>query len=364
MSVTAPAVRSGAGLPPDILSRVNLNARATEPQDSWGWQIAGYLYLGGLGAGAFAVAVLLDWCGFTLHASPGGATSGWAWDWPKLLLYWGPLVTAAGASLLIFHLGKNWHLFLTASRNPRTSWLARGFLILSGFIVLGVTVLAVAVLFPVWAGRVPALWRFLQALALVLALGTAVYTGILLKSMKYIPAWNVPHLPFLFLASALSTGSMGVLVAATTYRLTVADTNSAATLIHAIDVSEPLILVCEAALLLLYVRRLTKGKPEGVLSAKMLLTGSWRYRFWIGVVCGALVWPFVLDAVNLGVGSDALGLAAAATVLTAGFILRLGVLAIGIKERPPLYALSRWRAERAPLTAASGSGPAIRAERR
>jgi formate-dependent nitrite reductase membrane component NrfD len=333
-----------------------------EPQDSWGWQIAGYLYLGGLGAGAFTVAVLLDWCGFTLHASPGGATGGWAWDWPKLLLYWGPLVTAAGASLLIFHLGKNWPLFLTASRNPRTSWLARGFLILSGFIVLGVAVLAVAVLLPVWADRVPALWRFLQALALVLALGTAVYTGILLKSMKYIPAWNVPHLPFLFLASAISTGSMGVLVAATAYRLALTDATSTVAFIRAIDVSEPLILVCEAALLVLYVRHLTKGKPEAVLSARMLLSGSWRYRFWIGIVCAALVWPFVLDAVNLGVGSDVLGLAAAATVLTAGFILRLGVLAIGIKEGPPLYALSRWRAELAPLTAASQAGPSTAAK--
>ena len=362
--MTAPAVRPGAGLPPDILSRVNLNARATEPQDSWGWQIAGYLYLGGLGAGAFAVAVVLDWCGFTPHASSGGATSGWAWDWPQLLLYWGPLVTASGASLLIFHLGKNWHLFFTASRNPRTSWLARGFLILSGFIVLGVAVLAVAVLLPGWAGRLPVPWRFLQALGLAFALGTAVYTGILLKSMKYIPAWNVPQLPFLFLVSAISTGSMGVLVAATAYRWAVTDATSATTLIHAIDVSEPLILVCEAALLVLYVRHLIRGKPEAVLSARMLLSGCWRYRFWIGVVCAALAWPFVLDTVNLGVGSDLLGLAAATTVLVAGFVLRLGVLAIGIKERPPLYALSKWRAERAPLTTVSQAGPATAAKLR
>jgi polysulfide reductase chain C len=364
VNVSAPAVQPGAGLPPDILSRVNLNARAAEPQDSWGWQIAGYLYLGGLGAGAFAVAVLLDWFGFRLTVSLPGATSTWAWDWPQLLLYWGPLVTASGALLLIFHLGKNWHLFLTAGRNPRTSWLARGFLILSGFIVLGVVVLAVAVLLPGWAARLPVPWRVIQALGLVLALGTAIYTGVLLKSMKYIPAWNVPQLPFLFLASAISTGSMGVLVAATAYRLAVTDATSTAALIHAIDVSEPLILACEAALLALYVRHLAKGKPEGVLSARMLLSGSWRYRFWIGVVCGALAWPFILDAVNLGVGSDVLGLAAATTVLIAGFVLRLGVLAIGIKERPPLYALSRWRAERAPLTAVSQAGPATAAKLR
>jgi formate-dependent nitrite reductase membrane component NrfD len=356
MTVTAPAVQSGAGLPADILSRVNLNARAAEPQDSWGWQIAGYLYLGGLGAGAFVVAVLLDWFGFHLTAASRGSSSSWAWDWPQLLLYWGPLVTAGGASLLIFHLGKNWHLFLTASRNPRTSWLARGFLILSGFIVIGVAVLCVSVLLPGWADRPPVLWRFVQALGVVFALGTAIYTGILLKSMKYIPAWNVALLPFLFLASALSTGSMGVLVAATAYRLAVADTTSTAAFIHAVDVSEPLILAGEAALLALYVRHLRRGKPEGALSAKMLLSGSWRYRFWIGVVCGALAWPFVLDAVNLGVGSEVLGLAAAATALIAGFVLRLAVLGIGIKERPPLYALSKWRA-------GVGSPAAVQSER-
>ena len=96
----------------------------------------------------------------------------------------------------------------------------------------------------------------------------------------------------------------------------------------------------------------------------MLLSGSWRLRFWVGIVCAALVWPFVLDAVNLGVASDALGLAAAATVLIAGFVLRLGVLAIGIKERPPLYALSTWRAERVQLAVAPVPGPAVLTERR
>jgi hypothetical protein len=29
--------------------------------------------------------------------------------------------------------------------------------------------------------------------------------------------------------------------------------------------------------------------------------------------------------------------------LVGGFVLRLGILSVGIKERPPLYRLSEWR---------------------
>lgn len=355
-TVTVPAMQPGTGLLADILSRVTLNARATEPQDSWGWEVAGYLYLSGLGAGAFAVAVIMEWLGFRLDPAYVSPVSGWMWDWPKALLLWGPLVTVLGASLLIFHLGKNWLLFFTACRNLRTAWLARGFVILSGFIVVGVAVLVVSVFLPEWPGRLPILWRLVQALGLAFALGTAIYTGILLKSMKYIPAWNVPYLPFLFLASALSTGSMGVLLGATVYRFARTETSSTHAFIRAVEVSEPLILVAEAALLGLYLRHMMTGKPEGLLSAKMLLSGTWRYRFWIGIVGGALAVPFVLDSTNLGVGSDVMAITSAAAVLIAGFVLRLGVLAIGVKEKPPLYQLSMWRVARASSSVTAEAG--------
>ncbi len=334
----------------DLLSQIKVKPRVAEPQDSWGSEIAGYLYLGGLGAGSFALAVVLGWLGWGLAPAVGGPADR-VWDWSAALVLWGPLVTAFGAALLILHLGRNWFLFLTAGRNPRTSWLARGFGVLSAFILVATAVLAVAVFVPQWAHGHLVLWRLLETVGALTALGTALYTGVLLQSMSYIPAWGVtlapfarlPLLPFLFLASALSTGAMGLVVGAEVYHLLAQETASASELVHALEVVEPILIAWEAVLLALYVRNLQTGKPEGRLSAQMWLSGSWRYGFWVGIVGLALLVPFVLDLVNLVANSGPVTALAAASVLLGGFVLRLGVLSIGIKETPPLYKLSKWR---------------------
>lgn len=355
-----PSARQGFTLPPDLLAQVDLTPRATAPQSSWGWEIAGYLYLGGLGAGAFIVAVLLDWMGLRLPTSQLAVYAGWNWDWAAVFAYWGPAITAVGASLLIFHLGRNWFLFFTACFNPRSSWLARGFLILATFIIVGCLAAAVAVFFPGWPRDVPAAWRAVQAIGLVFACGTAIYTGILLRSMKYIPAWNAALLPALFFVSALSTGAMGIAVGALLVRLFSGERLVVQPVIARIEAIEPALLLVEGAVLLAYMWRLTKGKPEARLSATMLVSGSWRYPFWAGVVCGALGLPLVLaffSRVLVTASSslqvfgaevevaNVLMLVAAVSVLCGGFVLRLGVLGVGIKERPPLYGMSMWRAE-------------------
>jgi len=363
LSAEDDSARQGLILSRNLLGQVDLTPRAEEPQDSWGWEIAGYLYLGGLGAGAFVVAVLLDWLG--LHVPPAlvRVIGAWEWNWTAIFFYWGAAVTALGASLLIFHLGRNWFLFFTACLNARSSWLARGFLILAAFIVFGGLTGVVAVFFPGWPQAVPTVWRTLQALTLVLACATAIYTGILLRSMKYIPAWDTPILPLLFFASALSTGAMGIAVAALLFRLVSGEATAVHSVLRRIEVADPVVLAAEAVLVVLYLRQLARGKPEGRLSLRMLVSGSWRHLFWGGVVGGALVVPLLLGGTALILPStdptsfrllgarmeltDILVLASAIAVLCGGFLLRLGILAVGIKQRPPLYGLSVWRAEHA-----------------
>ena len=332
-------------VPADLLARIDATPRPGRPQISWEASIAGYLYLGGLGAGAYVVAVVAGWLGLTLAPARITVIGGWVWDWPRALVLWGPFATALGASLLIFHLGRNWSHFYAACKNPRTSWLARGFLILGGFILVGGVVAAVAVFLPSWPDRHLGLWRGLEAVGVVLAFGTAIYTGLLLRSIKYIPAWNAPFIPFLFLASALSTGAMGVLMGAMVHRLLVADAASAHGLARGVEAIEPLLIAIEATLLVLYVRYLKKGKPEGLVSARLWLSGSWRYGFWGGIVGLSLALPFALELVNLGLRSDLLAVIASASVLSGGFVLRMGVLGIGVKETPPLYKFALWRAQ-------------------
>jgi polysulfide reductase chain C len=337
-------------LPQDLLVRIPVKPQATAPQRVWGLAIAGYLYLAAMGAGAFIVAVILDWFGLRMAATYVNLVGGWAWDWSKALVLWGPLLAAVGASFLLLHLGRNWFLFPTAWRNLRSSWLARGFVILSMFIVVGTTYAAAAIFLPHWLNRFPALLRVAQAAGLVLAIGTAVYTSVVLKSEKYFPAWTELAAPFLFLAFSLSTGVGGLLVGAAAYGALAAEPASADVIVSVLESSMVGLVVIEAALLVVYVRRLRGGGPEAQMSATMLLSGSWSRAFWAGIVGGALVVPFVLGVFDLAVGSDRLPadlltVAAAVGLLVGGFLLRLGILAVGVRQAPPLYRLSRWRAK-------------------
>ncbi len=351
---------AGPAFSPELLARIPMTPQVDEPQRQWDLAIAGYLYLGGLGAGAFVIAVLLDWFGLGLGPVPVELVDGWPWDWSQALLWWGAPVTAVGASLLIFHLGRNWYLFHTAWKNPRTSWLARGFLILTAFIVVGTIIAAVAVLFPDWPARLPSLWRLAQGLGFVLAVGTAVYTGLLLRSMRYIAAWNTVLLPVLFLASALSTGVAGQLLGTLLYGVLATDQGPVESVVHALEGAKPALIALEAAALAAYVWRLTRGKPEAQESARRMLSGSWRTGFWLGIVGGALVLPLVLTGVGAALASDSLTITSAMSALIGGFILRMGVLAVGIREAPPLYRLSRWQAERGSAAAVLGGHVASR----
>lgn len=330
------------GVSPDLVARM-AKPQATEVQDAWEILIAGYLYLGGLGAGAFAVAVVAGWVGLSLTPAFMSPLGDWAWDWSKVLVLWGPFATAIGASLLVLHLGRNRIRAYSACFNPRTSWMARGFIILATFIALGVAAAAISVFEPSWPSAVKPLWRTLEVLGVLSAFGTAIYTGILLQSMSFIPAWNSPVLPYLFLASALSTGAMGVLLGALVYRFMGGDHVSAHELVLALEHVEPGLIVIEAALLGLYLRRLRAGKPEGLSSSEMWLRGRWRMGFWGGIVGLALSVPLILDVASHGLHSEMLAILAAVSVLMGGFLLRCGVLAIGIREVPPLCKLARWR---------------------
>jgi len=167
---------------------------------------------------------------------------------------------------------------------------------------------------------------------------------------------------------------MGIALGTLLFRLISRDAAPAQSVVERIETADPAIIVAEGVLLVLYLRHLAKGKPEARLSVTMLLSGTWRYPFWVGVVGGALVLPLLLGGISLilpltnltsfrlfGVDFEVasiLVLAAAVTVLCGGFLLRLGVLGVGIKERPPLYGLSKWRAEHGmPLVAIDVDDP-------
>jgi formate-dependent nitrite reductase membrane component NrfD len=169
--------------------------------------------MAGMGAGSFVVGMLTNWL-----ENPSVTISVWgfSFDIAKFALFGGPILTAMGAPFLILDLGMK-RRFLYACLNPGTSWVARGFLILSTFILVGFAILAISFFYPTVLTEKPTSWTTLEILGLVFALATALYTGVLLKSVKYVPLWNTSLLPILFLVSALSTGTMVLLLSALGY---------------------------------------------------------------------------------------------------------------------------------------------------
>jgi formate-dependent nitrite reductase membrane component NrfD len=318
-----------------------------QPQRSWRLTIALYLYLGGLGAGSFVVAVLLDWLGYRL---PVGTTdlAGHSVDWAAALFTAGPLIAGLGASFLILDLGRNWRRFFTACLNPRSSWMARGFIVLAGFIVFGGAVMVVGATAMPWTERHLDAWRSLQALAVLLGLGTAVYTGILLQSMRGIPAWRSPLLPLLFTASALSTGSASTIVMALLGHFAWGQTYATTRLVRVVGPLDLGFICLEAGVLVAFMVRLLRTRadqPEAVLSARLMLRGGLRYWFWLGVVAAALIAPAATGVISEVAGYDVILLGGCTAVLAGGFVLRAVLLAAGIRSVPPLIRLSGWQAD-------------------
>lgn len=339
-------------IPPELAAQVRVERKTPAPQTEWGLIIAGYLYLGGLGAGAFLLAVVLDWAGFRLPTLTA-AWSGTGVDWAAVWTLWGPLIVAFGASLLIVHLGRNWRLFFTACFNPRGSWLARGFLILSAFIVIGVVCLALAVFAPDWVSGGGAGWRILQAIGVALAFATAAYTGLLLRSMKYIPAWRTMLLPTLFVVSALSCGAMALALSVMIHGVLAGVPGLNEPTLHALSDVERVLLPLEMLVLAAYVGVLRRGRPEAALSADLLLHGERRVAFWLVVVAAGLLFPLSLEIVYaFAPGAPAVPAVGAVAVLTGGLVLRQLVLGVGIKEQAPLVRASDWHGG-APLARAT-----------
>ena len=313
------------------------NVRYLRPQKEWKEIIAIYLYLAGMGAGSFVMGTLINWMGVKLNPSffPSIDLFGYTLNLSKLPILWGPIMVAIGAPFLILDLGIK-RRFLYACLNPRTSWVARGFIILSIFIILGLVLLAKSVLPFEWLHAESGLWYVPEVIAFVFALGTAIYTGILLKATKSIPLWNTYLLPLLFLVSGLSTGSMAIILSTLGTGLLPHDAGALKVLMG----GEQVLVVVEGVVLFLFLSRRYRAAEQGKDSVRLLLFGEMRMIFWGGIVLLGFIFPIVLENIaSFFPGNTALIFVAGILLLCGGFFLRVGVLHAGIKDQIPMHRL-------------------------
>jgi polysulfide reductase chain C len=308
------------------------NVRYLKPQKEWNETIAIYLYLAGMGAGSYVIGTLFDWF---VHPSRVLSIWGLPFDFAKAALLWGPILVAIGAPFLILDLGIK-RRFLYACLNPRTSWVARGFVILSIFIVLGVVLLVKAVLPFEWLHAESAFWIIAEVIALAFALATALYTGILLKATKSVPFWNTSLLPLLFLLSALSTGSMAIVLSILGTGILSSDSAALKVLIYAVQI----LVVIEGIVLYLYFSGRYRGSEQGRNSVRLLLLGKKKFIFWGGDFLLGLIFPLaLLVTASFSHGNVVLIFTAGVLLLCGGFSLRLGILHAGIKDQLPMLRL-------------------------
>ena len=291
----------------------------------WGAIIAWYLFLAGLGGGAFVTST------FIRFRHP---------DCPRLMRIGrivAPVAVCIGLVLLMFDAMAGFQhplrfaLLLTNFGSVMT-W---GVVFLALFVVVGIVVAALDLL----KREVPA---WLDITGTVLGLCVAVYTGCLLGVCQGFPLWNTALLPILFLVSAVSTGMALVLLIGV---FVSPDEFNRVVVLKKFHFWLPVVeLVLMAALLFITA---ANPSPAGWASVMALIAGNWAVTFWVLFVAVGLVIPTILECWMLWIASHQLhtsragqmvSAASDAGVLIGGFVLRLMIVSAAV----PITIVQPW----------------------
>jgi formate-dependent nitrite reductase membrane component NrfD len=174
------------------------------------------------------------------------------------------------------------------------------------------------------------LCTILAAIGIPLSLGVAVYTGILLGVLPFIPFWHTWLLPLLFTASALDTG-----VALVAANAILREKGNGVTRLRTVfEASIVALVAIEAIILWFYLQTMLTGSPDMANSAQILTSGALSLPFWIIVVSLGLAVPFLVGLIQLSRlvkrATVVLPLVGIAPALLGGFILRFVILSAGL----------------------------------
>ena len=275
----------------------------------WDAIIAIYLFLAGLGAGAFVLGALTNWA-----KPPAPAMK-------KVAFIVAPVAVAVGTRMLVVdaHAGLMNPLRFFGLVANLGSVMAWGVIILSAFLVVSIVDLIVLLV----KKSTP---KALDIVGAVLAVCVAAYTGVLLGDAGVaFPLWNMAGLPILFIVSAASTG---IAVTRLITRLVAADEVAALPWLGKAGLVLP-VLELALVIVLLAVAGMAGGSAgaAGAASVANLVSGPYAVAFWLGFVVIGLAVPFVLEFMShRGSQSKALPMAGEACVLVGGFMLRYLVI--------------------------------------
>ena len=294
-------------------------------QHEWRWLIAAYLFLGGLGSGAYIVGAI---AGLTLpsaemlarYAEAGVVHPALAMVKIGTTLGW--LLVGIGTIFLMLDLGQKGNAPKVIAR-PQESWISRGAIIITLF--LGWSFLH-------WLGTLAGFAVSGKAMAFVfalvggfLALGTMLYTGALLGGSKAIALWRVGILPILFMLSALMTGLLIVMLVMVVYP----GGEMVAEVFKVLSLIAAMLIVADAAAVFFFLNA-AFGNPDAKEGAvRMLKDPKFLYVDLLGGLVAPLVLMLLVFLALKGGAAIAVTLIACLCGLAGGLMLRYSILAHG-----------------------------------
>jgi len=289
----------------------------------WTWEVAMYLFMGGLTAGIMILAALMT-------VRNKGQVAPYATTRLALLA---PIVLSLGMTTLFLDLEHKLFVYRFYTSFQITSPMSWGAWIL--IVVYPISILQILSTFRsgysnlaayvdrLTIGRLLVDWceRYRKAIALSVipfAVALGIYTGILLSAFGARPFWNSGVLGLLFLVSGMSTAAALVIL--------LARQSSEKYLFTQIDL---VIILAEIALVALSLISLASGSGQHIDALQSVMGGSYTFSFWVLFVGIGLLIPLLLEILELLGINKSLAMLAPVLVLVGGYALRQVVLDAG-----------------------------------
>ncbi len=288
-----------------------------------------YLFLGGTGAGAIAVASLADLLSVREPFGTSAYVQGPAVDPCARLVDFGFaagfVLLIAGTACLAFDLGRADRV-LSLFLSPYPTAMTVGSYALAMLLAVSAGLALVRFMYAPAVRR----WMVVAAewFAVAAAVVVMVYTGVLLSTLGGVPFWRSLVIAPLFAASSAACG-LALFVFPSVFMDSEAPLMRFVRRLIAVDM---LIIAVEAVLAGIFLYQGAHDANPGVAAGHLSLTeGAQALLWWGGFVLCGLVIPLLADIASVAgrVGSRKVVLAAAVLVLAGGLCMRCALVEAG-----------------------------------
>lgn len=256
----------------------------------WGWEIAVYLFLGGLAAGLLIFASL-----YTILGKEKEYPT--AVKWATFLV---PVALVLGLGALFIDLHHKlyfWRLYTTIRLESPMSWGAWTLMVVTPLSIVW-SATYIKELIPTWDWKLEILnkaekWAIANRKnmaypMLFFSIILGIYTGILLSAFNARPLWNTSILGPLFLTSGLSTAAATI--------MWMSKSKVERTWFSKVDL---ILISTELFLITHMLMGFLAGSQTSIEAANLFLGGQFTVVFWVFIVFLGLIVPFILEVMEL-----------------------------------------------------------------